>query len=80
MYEAKPHAQLPKKIPGQHRWVATAAWVISEPTVVAAFDPGELKFLDRENLMSLMMGCWDCERELGTEIKPGSRCPAPAVD
>lgn len=75
-YEARPHAQLPAKVPGKHRWIATGAWVMSEEAVTGARDPDLLKFLDSENLMNLSLGCWDCERPLGA-IEPGSPCPAP---
>jgi hypothetical protein len=76
-YEAKPHAELPAKVPGQHRWIATAAWVLSPEAVAGASDPDVLKYMDHENLMSLALGCWDCEQPLGA-IKVGSHCPAGA--
>lgn len=73
-YEAQPHAELPAKRPGEHRWIATGAWVLTPEAVAGAYDPDKLKFLDHENLMHLSIGCWDCEEPLGT-IQPGSRCP-----
>lgn len=78
-YEARPHAELNPKVPGEHRWVAVGSWVLSDDAVAGAMDPDLQKFLDSENLMSLSIGCWDCEKPLG-EVKPGSRCPAPAFD
>ena len=78
-YEARPHAELAKKVPGKHRWVATGAWVMSDPAVEKAHDPDTMKFLDNENLMYLSIGCWDCEQPLGV-INPGSFCPAQGDD
>jgi len=72
-YEARPHAELAAKQPGQHRWIATGAWVLSPDAVEGASDPDKLKFLDNENLMHLSIGCWDCCLPLG-EISPGSHC------
>jgi len=77
-YEARPHAELPTKQPGEHRWIATGAWVLTPRMVEKANDPDTMKFLDHENLMNLSIGCWDCERPLGS-IKVGSRCPAGAT-
>lgn len=74
-YEARPHAELPAKEPGKHRWIATGAWVLSDDAVKHSNDPGVMKLLDHENLMHLAIGCWDCERPLG-EIAVDSVCPA----
>ena len=72
-YEARPHAELPTKVPGQHRWIATGAWVMSDNAVSGAMDPDLLKFLDSENLMQLSIGCWDCCLPLG-QITFDSTC------
>jgi hypothetical protein len=72
-YEARPHAELPPKETGKHRWIASGAWVLSDAMVAGAQDPDMYKLLDNENLMHLTIGCWDCERPLGI-IGPGSRC------
>ena len=77
-YEAKPSAQLPDKVPGRHRWIASGAWVMSDAAVAGAMDPDLLKFLDNENLMHIGIGCWDCEQPLGV-IDPDSECPAGAA-
>ena len=77
-YEARPHAELPPKVDGEHRWIATGAWVLSADLAAKANDPGTLKFLDHENLMHLSIGCWDCVEPLGA-IEVGSRCPAEAA-
>lgn len=73
-FEARPSRELRTKRPGQHRWIATAAYVLSDEAVNAG-DPSAMKFLDNENLMHLAIGCWDCEQPLGV-IQPGSHCPA----
>jgi hypothetical protein len=78
-YEARPHAELPPKVAGKHRWVATGAWVLSDNAVEGAHDPDLMKFLDNENLMSLSLGCWDCERPLGV-ITVDSFCPADGAE
>lgn len=75
-YEAIPHAELPTKVPGKHRWIATAGYVMTEPQVAAADDADTIKFLDQENLFLLAIGCFDCEQPLG-QIEFGSTCPAP---
>lgn len=78
-FEAKPHAQLPTKKRGEHRWIASAAYVLSQDMAEKAEDPDTLKLLDHENLMFLGIGCWDCEQPLGV-VKPGSWCPAKGAD
>jgi hypothetical protein len=79
VYEAKPHAELPAKVPGQHRWICAASWVVPVGVVENAYDPDVIKLMDHENLMSLSLGCWDCEQPLGA-ITPGSTCPATEGD
>jgi len=74
-YEARPHAELPPKQPGRHRWIAAGAWVLSDEMVEKAGDKDTMKYLDHENLMGLSIGCWDCEQPLG-QARPGSRCSA----
>lgn len=74
-YEAKPHAQPPPKQPGQHRWIVTAAYTVTDAIAASAYDPAALKFLDHENLMYIGIGCVDCEQQLGA-VKVGSFCPA----
>lgn len=81
-FEARPHAELPAKEPGKHRWVATGAWVLRDIDAEHAYDADQLKFLDNESLMNLSIGCWDCERPLGEApgaITFGSPCPALVV-
>jgi hypothetical protein len=74
-YEAQPRAQLPTKVPGEHRWIVAATWAAPKAMVETAFDPDQLKLMDNENLLALSIGCWDCEQPLGA-IEARSRCPA----
>lgn len=64
-FEARPHAELPPKVEGVHRWIAAASYVVTVDAVRAADDPDTMKFLDHENLLGLSLGCWDCEQPLG---------------
>lgn len=80
-YEARPMTELGPKVPGEHRWIVTAAWRTTVDVVRDAFDPDRLKFMDNENLIELAIGCWDCECILGDAGEPGmaaadSRCTA----
>lgn len=74
-YEPVYRAPLPTKIPGKHRWIATAAYRIHDIDVERAEDPDHQTFLDQENMIQLAIGCWDCEQVLGV-IHAGSHCPA----
>lgn len=78
-FEARPAAKLRPKVAGQHRWVATGAWVLRDIDAANAMDPDIPKLLDNENLMHLSIGCWDCEQPIGV-IQPGSVCPAEGED
>lgn len=71
--------ELPPKHPGQHRWIATAAYILRDLDVAHAYDEDTEKYLDHENLFSLAVGCWDCEQPLGA-ITADSRCTAPGDD
>lgn len=79
-FEAVERRDLPPKRLGEHRWIATAAFFLSDEFVSGAYDKNQLKFLDQENMFSLAIGCWDCEQPLGDPAKGGitygSRCPA----
>lgn len=83
-FEAVERHDLPPKRLGQHRWIATAAFIMSDEAVAGAYDKDQLKFLDHENMFSLAIGCWDCEQPLGDParggITYGSHCPAIAVE
>lgn len=74
-YEARPSAQLPTKVLGEHRWVALASYVLTVEQAATAMDADTPKFLDHENLFHIGIGCWDCEQYLG-QIEADSRCSA----
>lgn len=67
--------RLPPKVAGQHRWIATAMYSLAELSIAAAWDADTMKYLDHENLVDVLIGCWDCEEPLG-KIEAGSHCPA----
>lgn len=71
---------LPPKVPGEHRWIATTAFILTDDDVrteMRAQDgSGERQYLDNRNLFFIGIGCYDCELPLG-EIEPGSHCPDP---
>lgn len=73
-YEAIGGAQLAPKIPGKHRMIATAAYVLTDDQATAMTDNAALKVLGPDSLMYLGIGCWDCEQVLG---EAGPVCPAP---
>lgn len=83
-FEAVERRELPLKQLGEHRWIATAGFFLSDEAVSGAYDKDQLKFLDQENVFTLSIGCWDCERPLGDPTKGGiaygSHCPAKGDD
>ena len=72
-FEARPTADLAPKVKGKHRFVAVAAYVMDDDAIEHAFDADKLKFLDNKNLMTLSVGCYDCEEPLG-KISRSSVC------
>jgi hypothetical protein len=57
--------------PGQHIWVMTAAWAVTDPQASATTGP---VFLDAENLVGFAgPGCYKCEREWSRKIA-AQRC------
>jgi hypothetical protein len=76
-FEAIAHAEMPAKVPGRHRWMALASYVVADDMARDAMDADTPKFLDHENLFHIGIGCWDCEQPLGA-ITHDSRCPAEA--
>lgn len=83
-FEAVQRNDLPPKRLGHHRWVATAAFTMTDEAVSGAYDKTVMKFLDHENMFHLAIGCWDCEAPLGDPAKGGIRygspCPSPGED
>jgi hypothetical protein len=79
-FEAVERRDLPPRRFGHHRWIATAAFFLTDEAVSGAYDKDQLKLLDHENMFSLAIGCWDCEKPLGDPsnggIAYGSFCAA----
>jgi hypothetical protein len=60
--------------PGQHLWMMTAAWAVSDPQGAATGAAGE-QVMDSENLLSFGGPvCFKCE-ELWTRKRQAQRCP-----
>lgn len=78
-FEAR-RGELPEKVPGRHRWIATAVYSLPQEMAEAVDDESRIKLLDHENMVDLAIGCWDCEQALGAEIAADSPCPAPGDD
>lgn len=77
--EARPMAQMPEKVPGKHRWIAMACYIVPDEMAAGAHDADQLKFLDNEVMYDLSIGCWDCEKQLGAgpmQACAGSLCTA----
>jgi hypothetical protein len=72
-FEAQPSAELPPKVSGKHRWIATAAYVLNDEDVENAFDENKHKILDNSKLFVLGIGCYDCEQPLS--VVQGRPCP-----
>lgn len=67
--------RMPVKVPGRHRWIATAAYTLSD-TEAAAADEGVRTELSVEKLCMFGIGCVDCEGE----YKHVRTAPCPAGD
>ena len=65
--ESKSRGEIPTSVSGEHFWVMTGLWHISDPAT--AFDPGVQKHLDLENLLSIDgPGCFICEQVYTAEL------------
>jgi hypothetical protein len=60
---------------GEHLWVMTAAWRVSDPakafaaSVTREFDADNALLLDQENILALAgPGCYKCEREYSPQL------------
>lgn len=73
-YQGAKGDKMSPKVPGRHRWIATAMYAMSDTAAAHAFDDTP-KFMDAENLVMVAMGCFDCEQPLTPAIR-GSECPA----
>jgi hypothetical protein len=81
---AAANAELPSKVPGQHRWVATAGYTMTDAEVVheRRFQSGEVTtrtMLDADRRFVFAIGCYDCEEPFPI-IQPGSVCPGTPLD
>lgn len=63
---------MPPKVAGEHRWVTFATFTVKDPFAASPANPA---LLDRENLVAIMTGCWDCEQPFGASTT-GPICPA----
>lgn len=81
-YRATGGAEIPPKVPGRHRFIASAAYVITAEQAATAYDGDARHVLGPDQLINLAIGCWDCEEPLGVAggITWDSPCPAPASD
>lgn len=62
-FDAIPTAALGEKVRGEHRWIAVAAYVMSQDELAGAF---EERVFDVAKMYSLNVGCFDCELPLGS--------------
>lgn len=52
--------------PGQHLWVMTAAWAVTDPQALATTGP---VLLDAENLVGFAgPGCYKCEKDWSRKV------------
>jgi hypothetical protein len=68
LYKPTEGARLPVKVPGEHRWVAVASYVVPTPNLIAREDV--LKILGPHNMMHIGIVCWDCEEAWSGSIGP----------
>lgn len=78
-FEATGRRELEDKQPGVHRWIVTAAWVVTDVEALQRSDDGPF-IMDNENLHYLGVGCYDCEAPLGDgtggSVTSSSVCPS----
>lgn len=65
--------RMPDKVPGRHRWIATAAWTLTD-TEAAAAREGVTTLLTHRGLVQFGVGCVDCERTYAQAVT--DPCPA----
>lgn len=73
VHEVRLKADLPRKVEGVHRWIASAAYVLTEEEARSALPDQPMITLGPNKLMSFGVGCWDCESEYSTAA--GLPCP-----
>jgi hypothetical protein len=54
--------------PGEHVWVATAAYRLDAKATLAAHESGEQQHLDMENLAAFAIGCFVCEQPFSKRL------------
>lgn len=72
---ASAHGRLPTKVPGQHRWIAAAAYVLTDEMVNLSEQEDGAVHLDHETRFSFSIGCYDCELPY-PDVRPGTHCAA----
>lgn len=74
-YDQGAAGELAPKVPGRHRFIALASYVVPDAAVRGELDGTGMTFLDHENRLSFSVGCIDCEGQV-PDIGPDSVCPA----
>lgn len=54
-------ADMPAKVPGRHRWIATAVHILNDRQAEAGANPLRDTFLGADSLAYVGVGCVDCE-------------------
>lgn len=66
--------QMPRKVAGQHRWIASVAHTMTTEGCVEAMKPDGGFVLDHESMLMVALGCYDCEQPFPiVRFRP---CPA----
>lgn len=68
-----PLADLEPIGPGEHVWIVTAVHRVSEEGARRASAGVEPVLLDHESVVTVVIGCWLCERSYGEAA--GAPCP-----
>lgn len=72
-HQVRIKADLPEKVDGVHRWIASAAYVLTEEEARSALPDQPFIVLGPNQMMSFGVGCWDCEQEYSVAV--GLPCP-----
>lgn len=62
-HQVRIKADLPAKVGTEHRWIASAAYVLTEEEARSALPDQPIIVLSPNKMMSFGVGCWDCEQE-----------------
>lgn len=74
---SRPRLDLLDPTPGEHLWAAFAVYRVTAETLAAGH--GGRLHLDRENLATIEIGCFVCERAYSGELT-NSRCTGDPQD